>query len=319
VVNVPRYAGDVHTQTIPQDADARRFIRTPRAYFFLGAAAAIAGLLPWMITGMRLPLQNLWASDTLPADMPLTLLPFSQYAVILIASMIVTGSLIAAVVVRIAGARVPTTGVRAVAIGVLLVQVIATVQSAVVTVGGLRTSSAAALYVLALVGGTVIAIALGLAVLLLVSRGRLPGALIAFSFAAVAAGDWLSAFITPFGTYEVGTVRGHLLDVAQWVPAVLVGLAIAWCGIASVGRAFAALTSLALLWVTPALITGITSAAGTRVLTPYPLEMADYAVQVFFLALVQPGWSPRLVPVAVIIALVALGVRWMLRRRLPAS
>lgn len=55
-----------------------RTIGTP-TYLALGAAAAIVGLIPWIITGMRLPLQNLWATDTRPADMPLALLPFSQY------------------------------------------------------------------------------------------------------------------------------------------------------------------------------------------------------------------------------------------------
>lgn len=50
----------------------------------IGAVSAVLGLLPWLITGMRLPLQNLWAADTAPDAMPIVLLPFSQYALSLI-------------------------------------------------------------------------------------------------------------------------------------------------------------------------------------------------------------------------------------------
>lgn len=51
----------------------------PVAYLFIGAASAAAGLLPWLVAGMRLPLQNLWAAGTLPADMPRTRLPASTF------------------------------------------------------------------------------------------------------------------------------------------------------------------------------------------------------------------------------------------------
>ena len=61
-----------------------------------GAGSAVVGLLPWMITGMRLPLQNLWASDTLPKSMPVALLPLSNYAVTLIAGLLVTGDAVCA-------------------------------------------------------------------------------------------------------------------------------------------------------------------------------------------------------------------------------
>jgi hypothetical protein len=304
--------------TLPHD-DPQRFARRPIAYFLLGIAAAAVGILPWLITGSRLPLQNLWASEALPAEMPIALLPFSQYAVILIAGMVITGPLIAGIVLRIGRALLPRHGVLAATLGVLLVQLSATVQSAVVTSDGLRTSSATGLYLVALVVGTIAAIALGLLVLFLLARAGRPGAAIAVSFGAVAANQWLDALIIPFGTVVVSEFSRQLLGATQWVPAILVGLAVAWCGVTTVGRAVASATCLLLLWVTPALVTGITSAAGTRVLTPYPAEMAEYAVQVFFLALRQPGWSPRLVAIAVGVALIAMAVRWMLRRRVSVA
>ncbi|PRY68440.1 hypothetical protein B0I08_104142 [Glaciihabitans tibetensis] len=139
--------------------------------------------------------------------------------------------------------------------------------------------------------------------------------MIAVSFAAVAAASWLDALIIPFGTVMVSDVSVQLLRASYWVPAIIVGLAIVWCGVGTIGRALASAASLLLLWLTPALVTAITSAAGTRVLAPYPAEMAEYAVQVFFSALAQPGWSARLVLVAVIVAVVGMGVTWMMRKR----
>jgi hypothetical protein len=62
--------------------------------------AALVGLLPWLITGIRRPLQNLRATSTSPESMPVALLPFSQYALTLIVGLIVTGSAIAGVVAR---------------------------------------------------------------------------------------------------------------------------------------------------------------------------------------------------------------------------
>jgi hypothetical protein len=63
-------------------------------YVLMGVGAAVAGLLPWIITGMRLPLQNLWADEGagLAEPMPFVLLPFSQYFVTLLIGVIAVGS-----------------------------------------------------------------------------------------------------------------------------------------------------------------------------------------------------------------------------------
>ena len=41
-----------------------------RAGFLLsalvGVVSALVGLLPWLVTGMRLPMQNLWGGDSVP-------------------------------------------------------------------------------------------------------------------------------------------------------------------------------------------------------------------------------------------------------------
>ncbi len=64
----------------------------PVLYVLAGMASAIAGLVPWLITGIRLPVQNLWSTTVFPGQMPFALLPFSQYALFLIAALIVVGS-----------------------------------------------------------------------------------------------------------------------------------------------------------------------------------------------------------------------------------
>src|SRR6185312_2805072 len=46
----------------------------------LGVAAGALGILPWLVGGGTLPLQNLWANNDMPNDMPFALLPVSQYA-----------------------------------------------------------------------------------------------------------------------------------------------------------------------------------------------------------------------------------------------
>jgi len=84
---------------------ARLFDARAIYYLLFGIAAAALGLLPWLVTGLTLPLQNLWNVDTLPADMPRTLLPFSQYAVTLIVGLIVVGSAIAGGIARARGER----------------------------------------------------------------------------------------------------------------------------------------------------------------------------------------------------------------------
>ncbi|TPW93097.1 hypothetical protein FJ656_35030, partial [Schumannella luteola] len=58
----------------------------------IGVAAALLGLLPWILTGMRLPLQNLWAFDALPEQMPVAWLPLSQYSVTFVLGILVVGA-----------------------------------------------------------------------------------------------------------------------------------------------------------------------------------------------------------------------------------
>jgi hypothetical protein len=241
----------------------------PVAYFFIGMLSTAVGLLPWIITGMRLPIQNLWAVETSAADMPVSLLPFSQYQLSTIAAIIVIGSTLAGGAARATRKQHPKFAVTAVVLGVLTVQVAAIIQSAVTVSDGLGERREATVYLVALTAGAAASAVLGVGMLLLIAKAPRPGATIALSIAAVALGSWLSALVAPMGTFPTETTMA-VLGLLRWVPAIVVGLAIAWCGVTSVGRVIAAISSLLILWIGPTLVTAVSAAAGTRMLAAYP-------------------------------------------------
>ena len=299
------------------DPANRRVLDARLIYYVLfGIAATAVGLLPWLITGLTLPLQNLWNVDTLPADMPRTLLPFSQYALTLIVGLIVVGSAIAGGIARAKRETQPRLALVALIVGVLAVQIAATIQTATVVSEGVGQSSASQLYLALLVAVTIVAMVVGLLVLTLIARSRVPGAAIAVSLAAVALGPWLAGLALPLNS--LGTDANFTaLSIVRWIPAVVVGLAMAWSGFNSLGRAVASFTSLLALWIGPSLFTAISAAAGTRVLASRPAEMAEYGAQVFQSVLrTSESLSPLVL--ALVVMAVALGIGWMLRRRNPS-
>jgi hypothetical protein len=280
----------------------------------VGVAAGIVGLLPWLVAGMRLPLQNLWATGTLPDRMPIVLLPFSQYALTLIAALIVTGAAVAALAVRATRVRQPRRGVVATFTGLLAAQVVAVAQTATVVRGGLADRAASDLYFAAVLAVAVLAILVGTGVFWLIAAAPRAGALIGVAIAAIAFGPWLSGLLVPMGTIPADWL-GQLAGYTRWVPPVLIGVAIAWCGLGTIGRVIAAVASLLLLWVAPALITGVTSAAGSRVLADVPLEMLDYAARVTGMALFLPELALPPIISAIVVAVAGLAVRAVIHRR----
>ena len=283
-------------------------------YFLAGVVAAVLGLLPWLITGLRLPLQNLWATEVLPGRMPIALLPFSQYQLSLILGMIIFGSALAGLFTRAMPTEDRGRAMRWVGGGVLLIFVGAGVQTTVVLLRGLADESRTELYLAVLVALTLLAIVVGLMALALLAIAPVPGASIGATLGAMAAGIWLNALIFP--SRSVGTeVNTRLLGYATWVPAILVGLVLAWCGLNSVGRVVAWVVDLLLLWIIPAGLTAMSYGTGSRVLARNPVEMLSASGQVFRLAHGPAGISLRLAMVAFVIGVIG----WVLRRlvRLP--
>ena len=283
----------------------------------IGVFAGLVGLAPWIGTGMVLPVQNLWAFQTLPEDMPVSLLPLSQYLAIRLVGLLVTGGLVAALCLRWwapARSRVAAAGAAG---GVLLVQVIATVQSFTVLNKGLigstdeaydvrSTGSMSALYFGGLLAGTVAAMVAGVLVFLAVRSRRKAAAALGIGLAAVPAGEWMSAWGEVFWeSFDTPAVVYHL---GNWFPAALVGLALAWCPPDRIVRAAVWVADLALLWIVPVLFDAVAGALGTRVFRGDVAQMQEYAGSSFASSLGAPETAGTVVLAA------ALGVAGMLFR-----
>lgn len=270
----------------------------------IGAAAAIAGLLPWLVHGMRMPLQNLGTST--PEG--LVLLPFSQYLLTFIAALLIVGAAFAGIVSRAVRARFGF-----VILGVLVVQVIAVVQTSLAVGATLQSRPESGVYLGLLIVVAVLAVLIGTAVAVLVAGAPRAGAVVGLAVAAVLAGAWLRGLlIAPF---SIQTPPEWLLIALAWVPPVLVGAAIAWGGIRSVGRVLAAIAALAILWVGPALIIAVSSAAGSRVLAHETSAMFAYATEVFRSAVTMPELVLRPIGIAVAVAVAGMVFSLLVRRR----
>ncbi len=275
------------------------------ACLLVGVGAALVGLLPWVVTGLRLPVQNLWATDTPPDELPRVLLPFSQYAITLIIGVLVTGAALGGLVARASRRPLPRRGALAVALGVLAVQVVALVQTAETVSAGLREGRESTVYLEALVGVAILSVVVGMVALVLVARAPRGGAVVGLCVGALAFGPWLSGTTVASGPGSPLRTAFGLLGALGWLPAVLVGVAIGWGGVRTVGRVLAAGLGLVLLWLVPALTTAITSSAGSRVLAHDQREMARYAAEVFVAASTTPAIVLPPLLVAAVVALVA--------------
>lgn len=277
----------------------------------VGIVAAIVGLVPWWVSGARLPLQNLWEGAVRPGAMPITLMPFSQYAVILIFSMIVVGAGLAGIGGRVL--RVRGWGLLLLVAGVLGVQVMATVQTALVVREGLQERLESTVYLVGLIAGTGLSIVVGLIVTILVAGAPRAGALLGLTVGAIGMASWTSALIDPTRIGE-GPMTAMLV-IVPWITPVLTGIAIAWTGVNTAGRVIAALISVVLVWVAPALTTAIAAALGSRVLIRSGDDVIDYGIDVFQTALVTPELALRPIIATIVVAAIGLFTRALIRRR----
>ncbi|MBT2533692.1 hypothetical protein J7E83_16480 [Arthrobacter sp. ISL-48] len=119
----------------------------------VGLLAGLLGLAPWLITGARLPVQNLWGSDVSPGQMPLALLPLSQYEATTLVALMMTGAATAGLAVRRWFPARRHLATWCAATGLLAVQVAATIQAFTVVSNGLAAGPMSGLYVAGLLSG----------------------------------------------------------------------------------------------------------------------------------------------------------------------
>jgi hypothetical protein len=284
----------------------------------VGVGGAILGLLPWLVSGARLPPQLLWVQTLRAEDMPIALLPFSFLTVILIFSLLVVGSAAAGIGGR--ALRVRGWGLVLLVLGVLIVQIGATVQTAGVMQKGLQDRLESDVYLFALLAGTGLSILVGLIVAILVAGAPRAGALIGLTIGATGMGSWIGTLIDPTRLGQ-GPLTAMLV-IVPWVAPVLTGIAIAWTGIDTAGRVIAALSALVMVWVAPAVTTALANALSNQVLIRSSSDVIDYAVGVFQAALLTPELALRPIIATAIAAGVGLGLRALItrgRRRGAAS
>lgn len=276
----------------------------------IGVAASAVMLFPSWVGGGRLPLQNLWQTQTMPEDMPFALLPLSQYYALSVFTMLLMGGVVAGLVVRLLVRRRPVR-VAFVSLGVLLVHLIATVQSFAVLADGLGLPTGAAgareaLYFAGMLGGVAMGILLAQLGLWLTSRPAVMPVALGIVLAAVPFANWISFAITSFTTY-----MGYPPPVAmalRWLPAVIVGVALAWCGVRAAGRLVVWAVGVLAVWLLPTTFTALSYALGPRVLQGDLREMAAAAAQIFPQALAAL-WQPAVV--ALVIGVVGLAARML--------
>lgn len=302
--------------TVPDSRPGRSAARDALRGVLIGVLAGILGLGPWLIIGAQLPLQNMWASGTAPDQMPVSLLPLSQYELTTIVALLTVGGAAAGLAVRLWSPARRRLAVWCAAAGALGVQFTATVQSFTVLDGGLADGKMASLYFAGLLAGVVASLAAALVALLLLSSKSRALVALGVGLMAVPFGSWLMEWVVGFvGPFNIPAVVPSL---ARWVPAILVGCALAWCGVRPWPRAAVWLADLALLWVVPALFISVNYVLGTRVAAGDLQEMLLMSRQILAATLGPAGGALPTVLLALAIALAGLGARSALARRRPA-
>lgn len=249
----------------------------------------VVGSLPWLLTGLRLPLQNLWRTEQ-PADaMPLVALPFSQYFIAFLATVGVVGGVAAA----LTGLAAPTErrrgAVRAALAGAALAAAVTLAQTSIVVRNGLDGSARSELYLSALVAVTVVGAVLGLFVGHAVAVGRPGGRAIGLAVLSLLLSGWLGMFLRMQGTTDTELLL-TVSRVITWVTPVVAGVGLAFCPPRSGRAVLAWVAALVVLWVGPALVTAVTYVTGSRAIlagSP-PSEWLDAGLAVFRAALL-PG------------------------------
>ncbi|MBT2586661.1 hypothetical protein J7I86_12610 [Arthrobacter sp. ISL-95] len=281
----------------------------------IGVLAGALGLAPWWISGAKLPLQNLWATQVMPDQMPLALLPLSQYEVLTIVALLTTGGATAGLAVRIwAPVRRRLTTWCAV-LGLLVVHITATVQSFSLLDQGLMDGTLAEYYRAGLLAGVIGSILAAVVALLLISSRSTVATTLGCGLMAVPFTSWAVEWVV--GAVGHSNVPIEVSIIAHWIPAIIVGCALAWCGVKPLGRMAIWVVNLALLWVIPAVFTAVQSVLGTRVIAGDIPEMLLMGRQVLTAALGPDGGAVPTVLLALAVGLVGLGVRIIAARRGP--
>ncbi|WP_240721294.1 hypothetical protein [Pseudarthrobacter sp. NamE5] len=239
--------------------------------------------------------------------MPIALLPLNQYKLTTIVVLLVVGGAAAGLAVRMWGPTRRELVTRWAAAGVLTVQVVAMIQSFIVLDDGLMIGTAATIYIVGLLIGGIASLAVTLIVLLLIAARSRTTTALGIGLISVPVASWTGEWVV--GVLGQMNVPAGLPTVTRWIPAVLVGGALAWCGLHSVRQGVVWLTNLAFLWLVPALFTSISYVFGTRLSLGNPQEMLILSRQILTATLGPDGGAVPIVLLALLLAVLGIGVR----------
>ncbi|MDO8151236.1 hypothetical protein [Isoptericola sp. b408] len=222
---------------------------TPTRGFLLGVGAAVVGLLPTVLAGW----QPSWPTYPNTPDLFTgTFLPFSPDLIGLTLGAVVLPGAIIGIALRSRTTGVPGRAEAAATAGLVLVIAVAALQSVVVTVPRLHPGSSGLLDIA--VGLTVTALGLALSVLVsrVLAHRTVPAATVAAAVGVVAAGYWWASTLRMLWTWRLQLPDSALhviVLLAQYTPAVLLGIALAWCGWTPRRRLWAWVFALLVFWV----------------------------------------------------------------------
>lgn len=300
----------------PHHPERRSRIIPPAFAIVIGVVGAVIGLLPWLVTGAVMPLQNIWNTAAEPSDMPMSLLPMSQYYLVATVSLIAVGATIAGVAVRWFKVRGRNVRRRWAVVGVVVVQAAALIQATLALHSGLEESQRAQIYLWGLVAGVATGIVIGLLVLMALASHSVVSVTWGVTFAALAFTEWLPLMV--LGSLSSGSTTPYVLThitlgASAWIPILVAGGVIGWCGIATIRRGLTSFIALLALWVVPAVVTAFQSALGSRINLHHPDELWPTGLRVFVEVLVSADSATRVLVACVVAVLVAISLRTLRR------
>lgn len=290
-----------------------------------GVGAALVVMAPWWLTGGRLQVPTRWDAERLTGRGPFAFLPLDLDHVFPLFATLVLGGVVAGLIVRMLRRRRPVA-VWPAAWGVLLAQLVTAVQSFIALLGRLGIGGGSEqvvgtmlmdgtqlLYLLGLVLVVVVGLLFAQLGLLFATRRSPAFGALAVMLAAPLVTNWIGGPLVVF--VSIDGYPMWLAMMLRWLPAVIVGLALVWCGVCPWGRLVAWAVGLAALWVVPAAITAVSYTVGIRAIQNDPQEIPR-AIAQYFVPALNAGVAP--VVVGLVIGVVGTVVR-MLVGRSPVS
>ncbi|MBB5598763.1 hypothetical protein [Neomicrococcus lactis] len=277
----------------------------------IGLIGVAIALTPHLLSGGLMPLQNMWIRETLPENMPFSLLPLNQYYLLrLVGVLAFAGTFAGCVSHFIFPVRRRSVALGAV-LGVALGLVVALAQSFWVLAQGLSiavsASSIAVIYFWGLLTGMICFSILALVATYVFAIGSPTPSAIWWALVAAPLTSWVTSWATIAGPIPGdSTWLGY---ISRFLPAIIVGLALAWYGVRPAARLLVWILDLALLFFIPITATAVQSAVGMRVLQGQVSEMLQYGIEVFRAQLTPNSPQLWVLGVALIIAIVGTVVR----------